>query len=143
MPTILNDPGVIDDPRHNADLRRHPLDRRPHQQRGVPGRVSEKLLQRFVPGRRLLEPKQGRLQTLAPTLLDQPAHIQKRVLTLPHMRQRPHHLIDKREQPLPRRTRRHHDHRSFHPSPPPTMTTNADTVRRQNSGPFSELTKSY
>src|SRR5207253_10448308 len=109
----------------------------------IPGRVGEKLLHRLVTGRRLLEPKQGRLQALAPTMLDQATHIQKRVLPLPDMRQRPHHLVDKREQPLTRPTRRHLNHRSFHPSPPRTMTANTDTVRRPRRGPFNELTKHY
>ena len=74
--------------------RRHPLRAGPHQQLRLPGRVGQKLLHRLVPGRRLLEPKQRRLQALAATLLDQPAHIQKRVLPLPPQRQPPRHLLD-------------------------------------------------
>src|SRR5436190_3944556 len=46
-----------------------------------------KLLHRLVAGRRLLQPKQRRLQALAATLLDQPAHVHKRVLALPPRRQ--------------------------------------------------------
>ena len=94
---VLDDPGVVDHPGQHAQLRRDPLHTRPHQRRRIPRRVRQKLLHRLVPGWRLLKPKQGRLQTLAAALLDQPAHIQKRVLTLPHMRQRPHHLINKRK----------------------------------------------
>ena len=140
---VLRDAGVVDDPGQHAKLGRHPLGAATDQKLRLPGRVGQKLLHRLVASRRLAQPKQRRLQALATAVLDQPAHIHERVLPLTHMRQRPHHPLDKREQPLARLARRHLHHRSFHPSPPRTMTANADTVRRPETGPFNELTKHY
>src|SRR5439155_10152476 len=140
---VFADPGVVDDPSRDADPWRDPLGAGAHQKLRLPRRVGQKLLQGLVAGPRLIEPKQGRLQTLPAAMLDQSTHIQQRVLALPHMRQWPHYLIHERKQPLPRLARRHLDHRCFHPSPPRTMTSDADTVRRQDSGPFSGLTTHY
>jgi hypothetical protein len=112
---VLDDPGVVDHPGSDADLGRHPLGARPDQQLRIPGRIGQKLLHRLVPRRRLLQPKQRRLQALPAAMLDQPPHIQKRVLPLTHMRQQSDHLPDKGGQTLPRLRRRHHwSKRCFH-----------------------------
>ncbi len=144
MLAVLDHAGVVDDPRQHTDLGRDPLRARTHKQPGIPGRVGEKLLHRLVPGRRLLQPKQRRLQALATTLLDQATHVQERVLTLPPKRQPISHIRNELGQPLA------HPHRgrlececSLHPLLLRTMTATADTVRHKARGPFNELTKSY
>jgi len=115
MLAVLLDPGVIDNPRLHADLRRDPLRACPHDHLGIPGRVGQKLLQRLVGRLRLAQPKQRRLQTLPATMLDQAAHIDERVLPLPHVRQLRHDLGDEPGQTLPRLHRRHlEDGRCFH-----------------------------
>jgi len=141
---VLDDPGVIDHPRQHADLGRHPLGTATHEHHRIPGRVGQKLLHRLVAGGRLLEPKQRRLQTLAAPMLDQAAHVQERVLTLPPKRQRLRHLFNETSQPLAHADRRtlRLQHR-FHPLLLRTMTAYTDAVRRGARGPFNELTKSY
>jgi hypothetical protein len=104
---ILDDPRVVDDPGDDADLRRHPLGAGADQKPRIPGRVGQKLLHRLVAGRRLLQPKQRRLQALAAALLDQPAHVHKRVLALPPKRQPRRHPLNKAEQPVTNLDRRH------------------------------------
>jgi hypothetical protein len=144
MPAVLDDPGVIDNPSDDTKPRRHPLCTPANEQPRLPGRVSEKLLQRLVPCRRLFQPKQCRLQALPTTLLNQPAHIHKRVLTLPPQRQWTRHIFDKADQPLAHINHRHLDRkRSLHPPLLPTMTADTDTVRGERRGPSNELTKSY
>src|SRR5262249_60352378 len=87
-----------------------------HKQPRIPRRVGHELLHRFVPRRRLLEPKQRRLQALPATLLDQPAHIQERVLPLHPQRERPRHLRDEPRQPIANLDRRHtQSNRGLHP----------------------------
>jgi hypothetical protein len=77
-------------------------------------------------------------------MLDQPAHIQQRILTLPTKRQPRRHLLNEAAQPRTNRGRRQLDYdRRLHPLLLDTMTADADTVRGQTAGPFSELTKSY
>jgi hypothetical protein len=49
-------------------------------------------------------------------MLDQPAHIKKRILPLPPQRQPIRHLADEAHQPVPHLDRWHPDHsRRFHP----------------------------
>jgi hypothetical protein len=93
---VLRDAGVVDDPGQHAKLRRYPLRAGAHKQLRIPGRIGQELLHRLVASRRLAQPKQRRLQALATAVLNQAAHVHQSVLTLTHMRQRPHHLIDKR-----------------------------------------------
>jgi hypothetical protein len=87
--------------------RRRGTDYRPQELPRIPGRVGQKLLHRLVAGRRLLQPKQRRLQALAAALLDQPAHVHKRVLALPPKRQPRRHPLNKAEQPVTNLDRRH------------------------------------
>src|SRR5262249_32959475 len=144
VPAVLRDTGVVDDPGDNADLRRNALGAATHEQCRIPGRVGEKLLHRLVPRRRLLEPKQGRLQALPPALLDQPTRVQKRVFALHTQRERLRHPLDKHSQPVAHLDRwRLQRNRYRHPLLPSTMTATADTVRGERTGPFTELTKSY
>jgi len=104
---VLDDPGVVDHPGRHADLGRHPLRARAHDQTRIPGRVGQKLLHRLIPGRRLLEPKQRRLQTLTAPVLDQAPHIQERILTLPPKRQPPSDLLHEATKPIANVDRRH------------------------------------
>ncbi len=105
--TVLRDSGVIDDPGQHSKLGRDPLRAGARNQLRLPRRVGQKLLHRLVAGRRLLEPKQRRLQTLASALLDQSAHIGQSVLPLTHMRKRRNNLRNEIGEPLTRLHRRH------------------------------------
>src|SRR6266511_3815724 len=141
---VLDNPSVVDHPGHHADLGRHPLSARPHQQLRIPRRIGQKLLQRLVPGRRLLQPKQGRLQALPAAMLDQATHVQLGVLPLTPEREVARDFPDERDQALPHLHSRRRDHkRSFHLPALRTKTADADTVRREGGGPFNQLTKSY
>jgi len=134
---VLDDPGVVDHPREHADLRRHPLRAGPDKQPRIPGRIGQKLLQRLVPSRRLVEPKQRRLQALAAALLDQPAHIHKRVLALPPQRQPTRHPLDKTDQPLTNLDRRHLQcDRRLHPLLPKRCPLTRTTFDAQTKDPL-------
>jgi hypothetical protein len=100
MLAVLDDPRLVNHPGNATDLRRHTLRATTNQHPRLPGRVGQKLLHRLAPRRRLFEPKQRRLQTLAPTVLDQPPHVQVRVFALPPQRKRICHLLDEPNQPL-------------------------------------------
>ena len=144
MLAVLDDPGVVDNPRDHTDLGRDPLGTRAHQQLGIPRRIGQELLHRLVPRRRLLQPKQRRLQALTASVLDQPTHIEQRVLALTRKREPARHLPDEPLHPLthPHRWRIQYRH-SLHTLLLRTMPDATDTVRHERRGPFNPLTKSY
>ena len=77
-------------------------------------------------------------------MLDQPPHVQERVLTLTREREPGRHLGNETRHPITHTHRRRiRNERCFHPLPPRTMTADTDTVRRERRGPFNQLTKSY
>jgi hypothetical protein len=80
MLAVLLHTGVVDDPGDEAEPRHDPLGASPDQQRRIPARVDQKLLHRPVTPAVLAEAKQRRPQALAAPLLDQPTHVQERVL---------------------------------------------------------------
>ena len=93
---LLNDPGG------DGDFGRHPLGAGAHEQRWIPGRVGQELLQRLVACRWLAEPKRRRLQALAAPVLEQAAHVEERVLALVDVGEPRHHLVDEGEEALAR-----------------------------------------
>jgi hypothetical protein len=72
---VLGEAGVVEHPRLDLDLGRHPLRHRAHHRRRVPGAVGQELLQALIVGL-LAQPLDHRLKRLALTLLDQPAQIE-------------------------------------------------------------------
>jgi hypothetical protein len=136
MLAVLDDPGVVDDPGRGADLGRDPLRTARTRSAGSQGKSARNCCSDSY-RRRLTQPKQGRLQTLAGTLLDQ-THVQKRVLPLTHA-------------PSRQRTRATAHAARSPPSPasplPSVSSSNDDRFRGHHSGPdnapFNELTESY
>src|SRR5207247_60653 len=73
-----------------------------------------------------------------------PSHRQTRILALPPHRQRPRHPLDELDHALAHLDRRP-PYRECRPHPLllRTMPADADTIRREQRGPFNQLTKSY
>ena len=87
---LLREPRVVKHPRLHAELRNNPLSTRRTTRAGSHGESAKNCCIDSYRAARLLQPKQRRLQTLPAALLDQPTHIQTRVLPLPHKRQPRH-----------------------------------------------------
>lgn len=104
MLAVLRKPSVIEHPRLNIDLRRHPLgDRAGHQPR-IPRTHRQELLQRLIV-RLPTKPLDDRLKRLAGPLLQQPAQIQA---TIDHL----HRPVDRlREHLGSKRLQTFHHHR--------------------------------
>ena len=116
MLAVLRDRSVIDDPGDRCELATDTLGTRAHEQARIPGRVGQKLLQRLVLGPVPAQAKQRRLQALPASVLDQAAHVHKRVLAPTRMPQARRHLPHKPKQALARIARRHlHCDYCFHP----------------------------
>jgi hypothetical protein len=141
---VLGNAGVVDDPGRDPQFGAHPLGAGAHEQRRIPGRVGQELLQALIAGGILPQTEEGGPKTLATSVLYKAADIEKGVVSLANMRESRHHLLDEDHQALTHVRRRRLCGRAFlHVPLLRTMTVSTDPVRYAGEGTSINLTKYY